>query len=156
MKLLTNTPSNAKPTFSSRNLNEAFDEVLDVFEHHQQDIDNVSEDIKNIEVFIQSRNVSIPYSQHYEPQFITGRYRLHWDRANAESKDFRLLCSFEEWSQEQDIWVSKPVRPLIECSLTTRMALYSFLPYFVKALAKAIKIFHREKPAEPAESDVPF
>jgi hypothetical protein len=153
MKIVPNTASHLSlPQFNSTLIDAALQEVSQIFEHHQNDIDCVSNDVRAFEKYVKSKNVAVSHSQEFSltnaPDIL-----LLWDKGPGDCKEFRLRCAVREWSDEegQQGWRYTDVRPLIECPLSLRMAAYPFLPRFLKSLAKAIQIFHR--PAQTVVSE---
>lgn len=159
MKVLPSDSSKSSESikFHSKNLNDAFKKVSHIFDMHQQDINSVSSDIKTLEAYIQSRNIVVSYSKEYHVGEGT-KYRLHWDKPNEETKEFRLLCGVEQYEVENDMWREVDERPLIESSLPTRMAIYPYLADFMQSVANAITIYNRKQVVEASfsESDIPF
>ncbi|MBX2994842.1 MAG: hypothetical protein KF681_08470 [Bdellovibrionaceae bacterium] len=143
-----------KPNFSSATLSDAFNEVCEIFDRHQDDINSVSQDIRNLEAYLKHCNVQVSFSECYGAK--SDRYEISWGPADEESKDFRLKCERQVYSFDLDGWVvGDHGRPLIECPLSTRMATYPYLPDFFRSLAEQIRVFSRKK-QEPAPNEILF
>lgn len=131
-----------KPFFNSKNLNDTLNEVSEIFEFYQSDINSVSSDIRELEKYISSKNITIPFRAQYEG------FSLAWGTFGPDDKKFRLLYTemqSEDWGDPRVI-LDGP-RPLMESPLKYRLKAYCNLSRFLHDFSKELIIYNRPKPA---------
>lgn len=97
-------------------------EVKQIFTKYEAKLNIISDDIREIELFLESSSVRIPFELNYET------FMLSWDREFEEEKKFRLLYTDE-----------KITKPLLETKVQIRMNVHPHLDKFIKEFANFIK-----------------
>ncbi|GEM_PF-5128729 len=149
------------PALNDSKISDALESADSVFDTYQNSLDRISDDIKNLEAYLQSKGITceleFPFRNTDE-----GYDNLAWTKDESSNK-FRLHCVFFKWARTADgkdlaynedggsIEVFHKKTPLIQCCSSVRIEAVKSLPRLVEELSEKVAALNKE--GQPQEDE---
>lgn len=138
--------------FNNSELTECWNKVSSTFTTFQQNLNEMSEDIKTIEEMLATNSICKPYYWPYEFLRDNQGHRYASYIAWTKVKGKYRLATFNSYSSPGEIsdheWDSMSITPLIESKVDKRLEAYPHLKLFLESFSENLQ----KKPME----EIPF
>jgi hypothetical protein len=124
------------PNFNSHALRAAFESTRSIIENHTLHLDQMSNDIKALESYLDEKGVRVEcrYQEIKLEPCITAH--LSW-ALDEKTRRWRILCAVNIEAGDHSSW---DVRPLIETKADVRVLVYTHLPGLLQQIAGKMRI----------------
>lgn len=135
------------PKFHSSALRASFEANSRIIENHTTRLDQMSSDIKALEAYLEQQSVRVGVDFpgiELEP---CRTAFLYWC-IDQKSSRWRIMCQVNTEAGEHSSW---EIKPLIETPAKVRIAVYNYLPDFLKQIANQMRVDALEKNVDPID-----